>query len=368
MWSIINNKNWDTIRERFSWIQDMEGVIQSPVYHQEGDVAIHTKLVVEAMLGLSEYQALAQQDQEILFAAALLHDVEKRSTTVIEPDGRITAKGHARKGAHTARKEIYRHHPAPFSIREQVCKLVAHHMVPYHIFEKPSPRRMLYQLSLDLDTTLLYFLAKADILGRICPDQKEMLEELEIFKAFCEEENCWGKAKSFASELGRYQFFQKEEASPDYTPFEKDCFEVVLMSALPGTGKDTYINKYLKDWPVVSIDALRRKNKVSPRDKKGNGQMVQLAKEQAKAFLRKRKSFVWNATNITKNMRSQSIDLFQRYGAKSRIIYLEVPYQDLVHQNRDRDYVVPQDVLEKMIRKLEVPTLSEAPIVEYITD
>ena len=175
MWRLIEQKDWQTIRSTFSWIQDMEGVPQDKIHHAEGDVAIHTQMVMETLLDLEEYQNLEEQDQEILFAAALLHDVEKRSTTVQELDGSITSKGHAKKGEYTARTLLYKTIPAPFTIREAVAKLVRYHGFPVWIFDKPNPQKALLQLSLEVNTEHLTMLAKADMLGRICQDQEEML-------------------------------------------------------------------------------------------------------------------------------------------------------------------------------------------------
>jgi len=155
-----------------------------------------------------------------------------------------------------------------------------------------------------------------------------------------------------------------QDVNPDYVPFEKDTFEVILMSALPGTGKDFFIQRNFKDLPIVSLDDIRRKNKISPTDKKGNGKVIQMAKELARQHLRKRETFIWNATNISKNMRKQLVDLFQSYGAKTKIVYLEVPYEQLLKQNRNRTYPIPQKVLDKMISKLEIPAKWEAPLVE----
>lgn len=64
------------------------------------------------------------------------------------------------------------------------------------------------------------------------------------------------------------------------------------MSALPGTGKDFFIKKNYPNVPVISLDNIRRENKISPTDKKGNGQVIQMAKEQARVFLRKKETFI----------------------------------------------------------------------------
>ena len=73
--------DWQALEHRFSWFADMKNVPQDPEWHAEGDVFVHTKMVCEALLQLPEFQALSEQEQHILFTAAMLHDVEKRSTT-----------------------------------------------------------------------------------------------------------------------------------------------------------------------------------------------------------------------------------------------------------------------------------------------
>ena len=83
-------------------------------------------------------------------------------------------------------------------------------------------------------------------------------------------------------------------------------------------------------------------------------------------FLRKGQPFAWNATNITKQMRSQWIDLFVSYKARVRLVYLEVPYYDWHRQNSNREHPVPTNVLQRLLGKLEVPTPDEAHSVEYI--
>ena len=47
-WSITNNKSWNSLEREFSWVADMHGVMQDTVHHAEGDVAIHTRMVLES--------------------------------------------------------------------------------------------------------------------------------------------------------------------------------------------------------------------------------------------------------------------------------------------------------------------------------
>ncbi len=367
MWQIINTTNWNEIRQAFAWIRDMEGVPQSPIYHAEGDVATHTKMVLDALLNMEEYQTLNEQDQQILVATALLHDVEKRSCTKTELDGRITSKGHAKKGAYTARRILYKDIKTPFEIRQAVAKLVRYHGLPLWVFEKPNPQKALLKASLEVNLKHLAIFAKADVLGRICADQKELLYKIELFEAFCQEQDCYGQAYPFKTDSARFTYFQKENSAPNYVPFETAKCEVIMLCGLPGTGKDTFIQKHYKDWEVVSLDTIRRAHKIAPKNTKANGKVIQMAKEMMKIHLRKQQSFVFNATNIIQQLRRQWIDLFTTYGAKVKIIYLEVPYAQLMQQNSNREYVVPTKVMEKMIGKLEIPSLVEAQAVKYLT-
>ena len=173
----------------------------------------------------------------------------------------------------------------------------------------------------------------------------------------CREQDCWGKARGFATDHARFQYFHAEDGYIDYIPHDNFRCEVILLSGLPGMGKDHYIRTLPQDIPVISLDAIRRKYKVSPTDKAANGRVVQEAKEEARSYLRKEQGFVWNATNTSKLMRSQLIDLFLTYGAKVKIVYIEKPYEVWRKQNREREFMVPEAVLDAMLGKLEVPQL-----------
>lgn len=86
----------------------------------------------------------------------------------------------------------------------------------------------------------------------------------------------------------------------------------------------------------MSLNNIRRENKISPTDKKKNGWVIQTAKEKTKEMMRIKQSFVFNATNITIDMRSKWISLFTDYGGRVKIIYLEVPYKQLISQNYNK--------------------------------
>jgi predicted kinase len=141
---------------------------------------------------------------------------------------------------------------------------------------------------------------------------------------------------------------------------------VIILSGIAGSGKDHYIKHNYPSHKVISLDTMRRELKIDYKDAKGNGRIIQEAKELAKGYLRNHIPFVWNATNITAQMREQLIDLFAVYDPLVVLIYLEVPYKKLLSQNRNRDFPIPGSAIERMIDKLDVPKRWEAHTVKYV--
>ena len=364
-WKLTNNKDWTTLKEQFSWVADMEQVPQHKIHHAEGNVAIHTQMVLEQLTNNPAYQKLDAQTQEILWVAALLHDIEKRSTSIDEGDGIISANGHARKGEFTTRSILFRDIPTPFHIREQIASLVRLHGLPIWLMEKNEPEKKVNEASLRVNTQHLEILTEADLRGRICEDMPTLLDALSLFEMLCKEQDCWKKPRYFETSHARFHYFNTSDGYVDYIPFDNFKCKVTMLSGLPGMGKDHYIKQLGEDFPIVSMDAIRRKHKISPSDSAANGWVVQTAKEEARVFLRKGQDFAWNATNITRNMRSQLISLFTGYGAKVKIVYIEKPYAVWRKQNKEREHMVPENIMDRMLSKLEIPQLTEAHEIEY---
>lgn len=353
----------NALKKRYSWVADMENTPQDSIHHAEGNVFIHTTMVLEALIKLPEFTSLNKNLQNVLLASALFHDVEKRSTTK-EEDGRIVSPGHAKRGEVTTRGILYRNFDISFSDREQITKLVRHHGLPLWIFDKINPQQSIVESSLISNNYLLEIIAKADAIGRTCTDVNELLYRIELFKEYAKEQQCYNSARKFPNSFSQFYFFEKENTALD-SEYYNDCKrKVIVMSGIPGTGKDYFIEKNY-DLPIVSLDNIRRKHKIDPNDKYANGYVVQLGKEEARTYLRKDEPFIWNATNVTKQVRQQTLSLFRDYNAYVILNYLEVPYSVLKYQNENREYPVPSDILERFIDKLEMPSVIEAHEVNY---
>ena len=133
IYEVDNPVDWEELEARFAWLREMADIPQDPIWHGEGDVLTHTKMVVTALLDLPEFKILPEQDKHVLFAAALLHDVEKRSTTlteIINGIERIVSPKHALKGEFTTRELLYKEIPISFHFRERIAKIVRLHGLP----------------------------------------------------------------------------------------------------------------------------------------------------------------------------------------------------------------------------------------------
>lgn len=103
-----------------------------------------------------------------------------------------------------------------------------------------------------------------------------------------------------------------------------------------------------------------------PEDEQGS--VVQAARAKAREHLRAKRSFVWNATNLSRRLRAGCIRLFADYGARVRIVYVEAPEEVVRGQNRARGgrAVVPDGVIDDLLTHWEVPDATEAHDVELV--
>lgn len=355
-------------------VEVMRQTPQSVRWHAEGDVWTHTRMVCESLAAMPEYRALPFSRRRILFLAALLHDVGKTVTT--RQDGsEWISPGHASKGALMVREVLWKEFgmcgtDEMMRMREAVVALVKYHSFPPYALEKEENVRKMISIAAsaelvpDFSLRLLHLLSKADALGRECEDKDEFTAQVDIFVELANEHGCLDNPIRFASDNTRRAYFSSKDVWPQQELYDETWGEVVMMCGLPGTGKDYWISQNCNGIPVVSLDDIRRRHKLSPEG--SQGYVASLGKEEAKIYLRKHQPFVWNATNLTVDIRRQLIDLFESYGASVRIVYLETGMKTQLYRNANREYSVPETAISNMLHKLSLPEIHEVRTVEWI--
>ena len=346
---------------------------QNPVFHGEGDVLTHTKLVCRALIATPAFQSLPEQQRQELFLAAILHDVGKARTTRRE-SGAWVSPHHAAVGSRIARELLWRDFglcgtPEALRFRETVCALVRWHMLPAFLPNRDEPERearrvaAIGELTPDFSWDLLCLLAEADVRGRLAADTEDCLTQVQLTRILAEEAGCLYGPYRFRDSFAKHAYLSGRKVQPDQTLYDDTWGEVILLSGLPGTGKDTWIDQNAPALPTISPDSIRRGINAAPT---GNqAQVIHLAQERAKELLRDRQPFVWNATNITRELRQELVGLLERYGARVQIVYLETAWETELQRNAARGEKVPQAAIEAMLRKTEPPTPDEAQAVEW---
>lgn len=358
---------FDALAEHCPELLLLKGVPQEEAYHGEGDVYCHTEMVCRMLTGFPEWSALPGRKREILFLAAAFHDIGKKRCTKQE-EGKILSPGHAVAGEKVFRALAYREagrFGLTFAEREQAAKLIRYHGLPVWFAEKQRPEVELLKAAESISLGQLYLLAKADVLGRVADDRKGLEEQVEWFGEYAGELGVWEKPYAFYNSYTRERFFNSDTLWQGARLYDDRTFDVFLMSGLPLSGKDSWIEEKGNGLPVISLDEIREEMGIAPD--KGSGRVVRAALERAKEFLRRKQPFIWNATNIIRETRRKLMALCSGYGARVHILYLEAPYRELLERNRTRQRHIPEKVLEEMIQKLEVPAPWEAEEVRYLT-
>lgn len=144
-------------------------VPQSPKWHPEGDVWIHTMMTIDEMAKLLVDDE--KQNLKLMFAI-LCHDLGKATHTTIEEDGRIRAIGHEEAGVEPTKSLLYRLTDEHDFI-EAILPLVEHHLKPSQFYQGKAKKSAFRRLATKVNIEELVVVAKADFLGRTT---KESLE------------------------------------------------------------------------------------------------------------------------------------------------------------------------------------------------
>lgn len=156
------------IDQLFPEIKALVGCEQEHEWHPEGDVWVHTLLVVDQ--ARTRIDDLDRGRAAAIMLGAVCHDLGKPAFTIFK-DGRIRSPGHEEGGvAPTMRvlDTLNVHTLDGYDVRHTVAGLTAHHLKPGMFYKSPTPVTdgAFRRLAQKVDLELLARLAKSDCLGR----------------------------------------------------------------------------------------------------------------------------------------------------------------------------------------------------------
>jgi tRNA nucleotidyltransferase (CCA-adding enzyme) len=149
-------------------MQALVGVPQEPEWHPEGDVDVHTLMVVDGARKLID--DLDHPRRVAVMLGAIAHDFGKPPTTEFV-DGRTRSRGHDEAGVEPTISFLDTlgvFTLGGFDVRDQVIQLVRYHLKPgeYYKAKTPVGDGAFRRLARKVEADLLYRVAKADSLGR----------------------------------------------------------------------------------------------------------------------------------------------------------------------------------------------------------
>ncbi len=156
------------LEQIFPEIRALIDVPQDPEWHPEGDVFVHTLLVVDRARELIDDLPYARQVTVML--AALAHDFGKPATTEFV-DGRLRSRGHEEAGVAPTESfldQLNLYTLDGYDVRAQVVALVREHLKPGEFYKKRDEvgDGAFRRLARKCEPDLLYRVARADSLGR----------------------------------------------------------------------------------------------------------------------------------------------------------------------------------------------------------
>ena len=158
------------VAQLFPELQALVGVPQEPEWHPEGNVDVHTMMVIDEARKLID--ELDHPRQVAVMIGALAHDLGKPPTTEFV-EGRTRSRGHDEAGVEPALSLLDRlgiYTLDGYDVRNQVVQLVRYHLKPGEFYNasKRSPvgDGAFRRLARKVEPDLLYRVAKADSLGR----------------------------------------------------------------------------------------------------------------------------------------------------------------------------------------------------------
>ena len=148
-------------------LRPLVGCEQEPEWHPEGDVWVHTLMVIDKARELNG--DLDRPRLTTVMLGAVCHDLGKPATTAFI-DGRIRSIDHEQAGVEPTLALLDRlnvHSIDGFDVRTQVVGLVANHLKPGMFHKAPNVGDGAFRrLAQKVDLELLARLARADCLGR----------------------------------------------------------------------------------------------------------------------------------------------------------------------------------------------------------
>lgn len=129
------------------------------------------------------------------------------------------------------------------------------------------------------------------------------------------------------------------------------------MIGLPGSGKSTVAKRSYTDCVVVCPDDIRAELFGDASCQEQGGRVFAIAHERISKALADGFDVVFDATNTQRRYRK---DIFKKHPDATHVaVFVRTSVENCKMRNAARDRVVPDEVIDHMAARLDVPTIEE---------
>jgi predicted kinase len=358
-------------KDQFPEFVELENTPQSKKWHSEGNVLIHTDMVMEKAREIA-VQMENKDDGISTYLGGLLHDFGKPETTVVSADGKCPAHGHEGVGVWKAREFLRKHFPMfGYARREWILSLVEYHGHPKRMAKDGSDDLRFKRLSLEVNTEQVYHVEVADFTGRIGESAETALGYLDSFKQRCIDLGIWDTyyelpnnkgIPQHAYNLARWKVLfgnmketDEKKMAECVRLMSKPPFELMILVGAPGSGKTTHVKTLYPHVPYISMDEERLKLCGTMMDMSRNQEAYDNCFHQLRKNMEHRINTIWDATSVSRRLRKRLIETARHHGAWVSIVVFDLPLDIIQARNAGRERIVPADIVEDYFKKIQSP-------------
>lgn len=322
------------------------------------------------------------------YVAALFLHAGLPEVTSSEEDGPAADSSrppHALASAELARR-VLREMGVPFVIRQHAAALIAHQGRPAGLLGSGAPAETYMRLACALDLGALYHLRRAELRALECHENDPAAQRLEAFRERAEGIGVFGRphrppldaervretgfedARELHRALNALRYFQlvarmgEQDWHVERLRLERSrpSCRLHLLVGPAGCGKSSWAQEHLAGTAIVSSDQMREELTGDPSDQGQNYLVFQRCMDRVRRLLRQGREVTFDATNCSEALRSMPVQAARWSGAEIVSYFFDVGLTDALERNRMRPRAVPEDVIRRHYRLLELPALYEA--------
>ncbi|MEM6628553.1 MAG: HD domain-containing protein [Bacteroidota bacterium] len=350
----------------------MHNTEQNPKYHAEGNVLNHTLLVLREFYELAGLGILDESEKEVLYWAALLHDIGKPSVT--RWDGTAwRAAGHEAAGVPIARNILLQQQDISPTQRQRILDLVKWHHIPLRMGLRKASLSSYENVAFRTDIRLLGLFSLMDLKGRICENANEIKDLLHNFTEVIvpQIEATWGTFQEIQTRFQAccpliknqiWSALQEQQYDQVFSLLSTGRFlsaprcRCFLSIGTPRSGKSQFIQQAYNDLPTYS------------ESRKGNesGDLSQGLKDFLSANLSSGQSVVVDGCHLDEAKRQKIADFIRHYDTEIQYLYFERSLSEILELNSLSVLPLDSQFLREAYSQLHKPHPWEAHGIEIV--